>query len=123
VTIDGVAGSVRANTVNGKVSLTRAGGDVNASTVNGRVEAAFDTLQAHSVSLNTVNGGILLALPKDAGARLEASTVHGEISSDFDLAVRHAGFGPGGSLQTTIGAGGASVKLATVNGGINLTRR
>lgn len=123
VTIDGVSGPVRANTVNGKVSVTRAAGDLNASTVNGRVEAAFDRLQGHNVSLNTVNGAILLALPKDAGARLDASTVHGGISSDFDLTVRHAGFGPGSSIQTTIGGGGASVKLATVNGGINLTRR
>jgi len=123
VTIEGVAGAVRVNSVNGKVDVRRAEGDVEASTVNGRVEAAFERLSSHRISLNTVNGGILLALPKDAGAHLKASTVHGDISSDFDLTVRHAGFGPGSNLDTTIGSGGADVKLATVNGGINLTRR
>jgi DUF4097 and DUF4098 domain-containing protein YvlB len=123
VVIDGVAGSVRANSVNGKVEVRRAQGDVDASTVNGRVEAAFDRLSARHISLKTVNGGILLGLPKDASARLKASTVHGDISSDFDLTVRHAGFGPGSSLETTIGNGGADVNLSTVNGGINLTRQ
>jgi DUF4097 and DUF4098 domain-containing protein YvlB len=123
VTVDGVAGAVRVNAVNGKVSLARARGDVNASTVNGRVEVAFDRLTSRRVSLNTVNGGILLTLPRNAAAHLNASTVHGDISSDFELAIRHAGLGPGSSLDTTIGGGGAEVKLATVNGGINLTRR
>ncbi|HEX8985316.1 MAG TPA: DUF4097 family beta strand repeat-containing protein [Bryobacteraceae bacterium] len=123
VAIEGIAGAVRVNSVNGKVDVRRAGGDVDASTVNGRVEAAFESLSSHRVSLNTVNGGILLALPKDAGAHLKASTVHGDISSDFGLTVRHAGFAPGNSLDTTIGAGGADVKLATVNGAISLTRR
>lgn len=123
VIIDAVAGNVRANSVNGKVEVRRAEGDVEASTVNGRVEAAFDRLAARHIKLNTVNGGILLGLPKNAGARLTASTVHGGITSDFDLTVRHAGFGPGSSLETTIGDGAADVKLTTVNGGINLTRQ
>ena len=123
VTIDGVTGKVRANSVNGNVEVQRAGGDVDASAVNGKVAASFDRMPSRHISLNTVNGGIQLGLPQNAGARLHASTVHGGISSDFDLPVRHVGFGPGSSLDTTIGDGGADVKLTTVNGGINLTRR
>lgn len=123
VSIDGVAGSVRANSVNGKVEVRRAEGDVEANAVNGRVEAAFDRLTAHRIQLHSVNGGIQLGLPKDAGMRLTASTVSGGITSDFDLPVRRAGFGPGASVETSIGSGAADVKLSTVNGGINLTRQ
>ncbi len=123
ITVDGVAGPVKVKSVNGRVTVTRAEGDVEASAVNGAVDAAFERLTARHIALNTVNGAIQLALPQDAGARLKASTVHGKISSDFDLTVRKVGFGPGASLETTIGSGAADVKLATVNGGINLTRR
>jgi DUF4097 and DUF4098 domain-containing protein YvlB len=123
VTVDGVMGPVRAETVNGKVEVRGAGGDVHASTVNGKVEATFDRLASQRISLETVNGVIALALPKDAGARLKASALHGGISSDFDLPVRHAEFGPGSSLESTLGNGGAEVKLGTVNGAIKVTQR
>jgi DUF4097 and DUF4098 domain-containing protein YvlB len=123
VIIDGVTGKVRANSVNGNVEVRRAGGDVDASAVNGKVEADFDRMPARHISLNTVNGGIVLGLPQNAGAHVQASTVHGGISSDFDMPVRHVAFGPGSSLDTRIGDGAAEVKLTTVNGGINLTRR
>jgi hypothetical protein len=123
VTIDGVAGAVHAKTVNGKVEVRGAGGDVHASTVNGKVEATFDRLASQRISLETVNGGIALGLPKDAGARLTASALHGGISSDFDLPVRHAEFGPGSSLESTLGNGGAEVTLHTVNGAIKVTQR
>ena len=75
VTIEGVAGAVRVNSVNGKVDVRRAEGDVEASTVNGRVEAAFERLSSHRISLNTVNGGILLALPQ--GRRCAPQGQHG----------------------------------------------
>jgi DUF4097 and DUF4098 domain-containing protein YvlB len=123
VTIDGVIGPVRAKTVNGKVEVRGAGGDVHASAVNGKVEAIFDRLASQHISLEAVNGVIALGLPKDAGARLKASTLHGGISSDFDLPVRHAEFGPGSSLESTIGNGGAEVTLHTVNGAIKVTQR
>jgi DUF4097 and DUF4098 domain-containing protein YvlB len=123
VTIDGVAGYVNASSVNGNVAVKRAAGDLTLATVNGRVETSFDRLTAKRVSLKTVNGAIALGLPKDAGAHLTASTVHGNIDSDFDLAVRHARFAPGASLDTKIGDGATEIDLRTVNGGITLTRQ
>jgi DUF4097 and DUF4098 domain-containing protein YvlB len=123
VTVEGIAGGVRVSTVNGRVDAHGLGGDVELSTVNGRVEAAFDRLEANSVSMKTVNGQIALALPSNAGANLSAKTVHGDVESDFDLPIRRLNFGPGADIQTTIGGGGAQVRLSTVNGGIKLSRR
>jgi len=124
IDVDGVTGEVRASSVNGAVSGQRLEGQVNLSTVNGRVEAGLLRMDASkSVSLNSVNGQVSLRLPPDASLRLSAATVHGSIESDFDLPIRKIGFGPGGNVETTIGTGGADVRLHTVNGGIRLARK
>lgn len=122
VTIEGVTGAVRASSVNGDVQLLRAEGDADLRTTNGRVEADFARV-AKSITAKTVNGGVAVSLPPSAGARLTAKTVHGAVHSDFDLPVRHLGFGPGMDVQAVIGGGGADVRLSTVNGGIDLRRR
>ncbi len=123
VIIEGVAGRVKVASVNGRVEVRKATGDVEASTVNGRLEGGFETLAARRISMRTVNGGIALALPKDAGAHLLINTVHGGVSSDFDLPREHPHYGPGRRVDTQIGNGGTEVSLSTVNGGINLTRQ
>jgi DUF4097 and DUF4098 domain-containing protein YvlB len=122
VTIEGATGSVRASTVNGDVQVLRGEGNADLRTTNGRVEADFARV-ATSITAKTVNGGIAISLPASAGARLTAKTVHGSVHSDFDLPVRHLGFGPGTDVQAVIGGGGADVRLSTVNGGIDLRRR
>jgi DUF4097 and DUF4098 domain-containing protein YvlB len=122
VTIEGVAGGLRASTVNGNIHVLRAEGDADLHTTNGRVEADFAKL-ARSVSAKTVNGGISISLPESAGARVSVKTVHGDLHSDFDLPIRHVRFGPGTDVQAVIGGGGADVRLSTVNGGIDLRRR
>jgi DUF4097 and DUF4098 domain-containing protein YvlB len=122
VEIDGVTGALRASSVNGNVDVRRAEGDADLHTTNGRVDAEFAKL-GKTVSAKTVNGGVALTLPRDAGARLTAKTVHGGIHSDFDLPVRRIGWGPGSDVETVIGGGGADIRLSTVNGGIDLRRR
>ena len=123
VSIEGVTGSVKANSVNGAVAVRGAAADADLGTVNGRIDADYDRIVGKRVSLHTVNGVITLNVPQNFGARLKASTVHGGINSNFDLPVRHAGFGPGSSLESTIGDGSVEIHLSTVNGGINLNRR
>jgi DUF4097 and DUF4098 domain-containing protein YvlB len=123
VTVEGVAGHVKVAAVNGGVEVRKAGGDLDLSTVNGRVGGAFDQLAARHISMKSVNGAIALALPKDAGAHLTIATVHGPVTSDFELPREHEHYGPGRHVDTQIGGGGAEISLATVNGGINLTRQ
>lgn len=123
IEIAGTAAEVRAGSVNGGVTGRQLTGEVELSTVNGRVEAEVDRLAGKPISLKSVNGAVVLRLPQDAGARLTASTVHGSIDSNFDLTVRHIGFGPGRDVETVIGKGGPDVKLRTVNGSIRLVRQ
>jgi hypothetical protein len=119
VEIDGVSGRVHASTVNGRVVLRGAENGADLKSTNGQIDAEFAGLGT-GVSAQTVNGGILLALPKNAGAHLTAKTVHGGIHSAFDLPVRRMGFRPGAHVDATVGGGGPEVQLSTVNGGIDL---
>ena len=125
-------------TVNGDIETGPLGGDVRAYTVNGGIEiSAAGYAQAHTVNgsirarmgkadwsgdldFETVNGSITLDLPADINARVEASTVNGDLHTDFPLTIQGR-WGPR-SLRGTIGEGGRTLHLSTVNGGISLRR-
>jgi DUF4097 and DUF4098 domain-containing protein YvlB len=69
----------------------------------------------------TVNGSITLDLPADMSTDLRADTVNGDITTDFPIAV--SGRIDRRSLRGTIGGGGRSLELQTVNGSVKLRRR
>ena len=116
----GLASEVVANTVNGSVRLSTSEA-AEASTVNGSIETAVGLRDGKkSLELSTVNGSIVLKVAADAGTEVEASTVNGSMSTDFPITVSGK-FGPK-SMHGTIGAGGRTVRLSTVNGNIRLER-
>jgi DUF4097 and DUF4098 domain-containing protein YvlB len=120
--IDGLQGDVHASLVNGEVKAAGLGGEVKLSTVNGRVEANVSRLtEAKSVTLNSVNGSIVLVVPSGASAQIKASTIHGGITNDFGLAVEDGQF-VGHSLSGEIGSGGPRIRLNNVNGSIAIKR-
>lgn len=118
--ITGVAGDVRASSVNGMVKAEKLGGEARLSTVNGRVEANFERLDAaKSISLNSVNGSIVLSIPYDAHADFRASNVTGGIENDFGLPVDR-GRRVGSNLNATLKGGGTHIRLNNVNGSISI---
>lgn len=120
VTAGGLTADSELVTVNGSVEVeTR--GVARAQTVNGAIRARLGRADwTGQLSLRTVNGSIDVALPADASSEVHASTVHGRIRSDFPLA-SSGGF-VGRTLQGTIGSGGRSLELKTVNGAIALRK-
>ncbi len=120
VEIENVGGDVKANSVNGNVTAAGLAGDVTLSTVNGSVKANFARL-TRPVSLQSVNGGVTIALPAGANADVSAGTVNGGISSEFSLAVKKH-FPLGQNLDGKLGEGGPAIKISTVNGGIHFDR-
>lgn len=126
-------------TVNGGVDATGLTADANVSTVNGDVEVETEgRAEAHTVNggihasmgradwsgtldFHTVNGNIELDLPSGISAEVRAGTVNGDIRTDFPLTVRGR-FGPR-RISGTIGDGGRTLELETVNGNISLRRR
>lgn len=108
------------STVNGSVDVSAAG-HVEASTVNGSIRAAMGKADWSSVAkFSTVNGGITVTLPPDLSTDVRAETVNGELDTDFPLTVTGK-FGPR-HMRGTIGNGGRSLELSTVNGSIRLKK-
>lgn len=117
---EGLKADVRASTVNGSVRVSTTG-LAEASTVNGSVYAEFGRANwEDELEFSTVNGGITLVMPGKVDTEVRASTVNGEIESDYPLTITGK-FGPR-RLRGTIGAGGRTLNLSTVNGEIRLRK-
>ncbi|MCE0498924.1 MAG: DUF4019 domain-containing protein [Methylacidiphilales bacterium] len=123
ITINGVSGDIAASTVNGETQIKDTTGNLSLSTVNGRIAADVSLLGAgQSVSLNTVNGELQLAVPENADANFSASTVNGGISSEFPSLQVKKEFPVGSDLNGVLGNGGATVKATSVNGSITIMK-
>ncbi|HWR35546.1 MAG TPA: DUF4097 family beta strand repeat-containing protein [Clostridia bacterium] len=120
VTVEGVQGEVRANSINGSTVGRDLGSAVKLSSINGEVKALVSRISnADAIRLDCVNGAVELTLPSDASADVKASTVHGGINNDFNIPVQKGRF-VGSALEARLGSGSASVKLSNVNGGIRI---
>jgi len=124
-------------TVNGQVEALHLNGDVSLSTVNGSI--AFSTTGVargntvngsikgtmgradwtDTLEMSTVNGGITLTLPSTTNAQVHAATVNGDIQTEFPLTVTRV---DRRRIDGTIGAGGRTLSLESVNGSISLKR-
>ena len=120
VAIDGAAAPVVANTMNGRILVHTSVGPVTAKTINGSVEASMDALTGGDVEMSSKNGSVTAVLPSHLNAVLDASTMNGRVDTDFPISVvgkmspRH--------LRGTIGTGGMTLKLSTLNGSVTLRR-
>jgi DUF4097 and DUF4098 domain-containing protein YvlB len=115
-----LTGDVRASTVNGSVRVSTTG-VAEATTVNGSLDVKMGRANwTDQLEFSTVNGRITLTLPPKLDTDVRASTVNGDIESDYPLTVTGR-FGPR-RLRGTIGAGGRSLSLSTVNGEIRLRK-
>lgn len=111
-------GPTDASTVNGSVRVT--GRDVHrATTVNGSVTVSVLDRTRGSLVASTVNGSIDVTLPHGTGMAVDASTVTGDIHAT-GMTVEHPRYGPGASLNGTIGDGARRLSLHTTNGTITL---
>ncbi len=114
----GLRADAAVGTVNGGVRVETSGG-AEAQTVNGDVHVIMGRITgSEALSFSTVNGGIDVTIPPNAALDVRASTTNGDISTDFPMTVSGR-FGPR-SLHGTIGGGGRSLTLTTVNGSISL---
>jgi Toastrack DUF4097 len=121
VEAESLAGPLQLKTVNGSATFsTSSYGD--ASTVNGSIRGRLGSAGWNEkLTFHTVNGSITLALPVDTSTDVHATTVNGEISTDFPLTVTGK-FSPR-RLNGTIGGGGRTLELETVNGSVRLQKR
>lgn len=116
----GLTADAEVTTVNGDAEVSTRG-MAEATTVNGNVIARVGRGDwTGPAEFTTVNGSVTVTLPASVNADVSASTVNGDISTDFPLTVRGR-FGPR-RLTGTIGNGGRTLSLKTVNGSIAIER-
>jgi hypothetical protein len=111
-------GPTDVSSVNG--SLRVEGRDVRtAKTVNGSVTVDILDRSRGKLVANTVNGSIEVSLPHGTGVSVDAQTVTGDITAPgFNVA--RPRYGPGASLNGTIGDGARHLTLNTTNGTITV---
>jgi len=124
VALSGLQGEVHASTVNGGIEgKGLAVSILEASTVNGGVDVELTTplTSAGRVSLEAVNGGVVLALPTGSQASVTARVTNGGINTeglDFQL----TGEQTRRRFEGTLNGGGARVTLQTTNGGVRVSK-
>jgi DUF4097 and DUF4098 domain-containing protein YvlB len=119
VSVSGLDTVGELRSVNGSVEVFDGAGRLSVRTTNGNVRVELRQLApASPVSVGTVNGSVVLALPPDAAANLDLRSVNGDFRSELPVTLQ-------GSLglrafRGRLGSGGSSIRIRTVNGGIRV---
>jgi hypothetical protein len=121
---EGVRGRLELRTENGPVTLRDVHGAVHARTQNGPVTVQLSGTAWDGTGLDaeTQNGPVTLIIPENYSAQLETGTTNGPFNIDFPVTVNTPGRRRGGELRTTLGSGGAPVRVRTTNGPVRLRR-
>lgn len=88
VYVEKMNNGVRANNVNGSVTVKDVIGYTTANTVNGNVEVWFLESPTSDLDFKTVNGSIEIYSPKDLSAIVTFESLHGELYTDFEQVKR-----------------------------------
>ena len=108
-------------TVNGNVWIETTSW-ASGATVNGWIRAKMgETSWTGDAEFDTVNGRISVELPANASMEVRATTVNGSLDTDFPLTVKGR-WGPR-HVSGTVGGGGRTLSLSTVNGDLELRKR
>jgi hypothetical protein len=121
-----VNGDVEATGLGARVDVATVNGDVTvgttgfaaARTVNGSIEARMGGELRDDVSFETVNGSIRLDVDDGLDANVDASWLNGSLETEIPFQVR--GRMGRRSAEGTLGSGGATMRLRTVNGSIRI---
>jgi lia operon protein LiaG len=114
------AESVRLSTTSGSIVAEGLAGAVRASSVNGGISLGFRD-SPPSLDAQNTSGSVRISLPADARFSLEATSATGRVECAFPLTITGSPAG-GHSLVGTVNGGTQPVKVRTVNGSIRIRR-
>lgn len=119
VRVRGIAGAGVLGSVNGNVQMVDSNGRFSARTTNGDVRLQMKSMpDGDPVSLTTVNGSVVLALPERVNADVRVVNRNGDFHSDFPLVT--LGAYTSSRFRGQLGSGGGEIFMSTVNGAIRL---
>jgi DUF4097 and DUF4098 domain-containing protein YvlB len=124
LSVTGVEGRMDVATQNGPLALREVGGDVMARTQNGplSVHLSGNRWSGTGLDAETHNGPATLYVPDGYSAELETGTVNGPLNSDIPLTVQFLGRRDRRMIETTLGSGGAPLRVVTTNGPVSIRR-
>jgi len=119
-----VAGHMELSTQNGPLVLVGAAGDVRARAQNGplMVKLTGERWDGAGLDAETMNGPADLRIPEGYNAKIDFGTINGPMSVGFPLTVTINGRITD-RISTTLGSGGAPVRVVTTNGPMTVRRR
>jgi len=134
VTIESISGAVKVagnvpeaevSTVSGQIIITSSaelqGGEFQS--VAGNIKLKGMLSADGSFSFETVSGNIELHLPGGTSAEFEVETFNGDIENDFgQKAEKTSKYLPSKRLEFSLGGGGASVSVNSINGSVRLVQ-
>lgn len=122
ISVEGVTGTLRLETINGGIHLDGVGGDVVAETTNGGLHIVLEGTQwaGKGLDATTTNGGVRATIPRNYSAHLVTGTVNGGVDIDFPVTVQGK---IGRRITTDLGRGGATIRMVTMNGGVDIRNR
>jgi len=123
LSVEDVSGTMDLRAQNGPVSLDGVSGDVTARVQNGPLSVHLSGTRWDGAGLDAEaqNGPVDLAIPERYNARLETGTVNGPMDLAFPLTVTMQGR-MSHRIQSTLGRGGATVRVVTTNGPLTIRR-
>src|SRR5258706_8622535 len=118
-----VAGHMELSTQNGPLVLVGTAGDVRARAQNGPLMVKLTGARWEGAGLDaeTMNGPADLRIPEDYNAKIDFGTINGPMSVGFPLTVTINGRITD-RISTTLGAGGAPIRVVTTNGPMTVRR-
>jgi DUF4097 and DUF4098 domain-containing protein YvlB len=123
IELSGISGDLDASLVSGDVELD--GGRLSRGhfeSVSGTLELSLDLEPGGRLTVESMSGDVELALPGDQAADFDAQTFSGDIRSAFGEPVSQDR-GPGSRLRHRVGDSGASVRIETFSGDIQIGHR
>ena len=129
ITAHNIQGDVKVVAHRGNIRVQGAKGNVIASTDRGKIETNFDQLPDSSrVELHAAAGNVVLGLPTSTNARVQGKTERGVLTSNHFIALhqhttqlnREAWKDYKRTVDGSIGAGKAEVRLSSVSGNISI---
>lgn len=139
--IENAMGDAKLVTVSGNIHATRIRGSVNASSVSGAIDledvSEANRVEGKNVSgnitysgdvrpqgryeFNSHSGNVRMVIPGSAAFEFEANSFSGVIDTDFALTV--TGKISPKEVRGTVGDGGATIRLRTFSGNIDLVKK
>lgn len=120
VTVDGVQGSVFAETTNGGIDARNVAGKIDAETTNGGVDVEVAHVSDSGITLGCTNGHVSLTLPKDAKATISARVTNGGIDTG-NLPIEASGDNTRRRFNGRLNGGGPKIELETTNGAVTIS--